>query len=1101
MTVESSQTPLVRVFLSSTFRDFMEERDLLVKQVFPRLRQKAKRRGVELIDVDLRWGITEEESEQGKVIPICLAEIDRCKPYFIGMIGERYGWIPPANQYAEELQDREPWLKQHLGGVSVTELEVLHGVLNNPEMAGQAFFYFRDSNWSEGQESADFLCEGAKEEKRLEGLKQRIRRSGFPVTEDLKDPQAMAAAIEADLWELIEQQFPEQPELSLLEQEERKHAGYRHARTGLYLGGEQYLEQLETLIDAGEQRILITGESGCGKSALIANWAANHAEKHPADTIYCHHLSASADANQLRPLLARLINTASEQLLEAELISEPLKIPEDWWELTAKVAETLQTISALCKRENKRWILVLDGLDRLSAEDQQALPWLPLHIPERVLILASALECSAKEILVERGYSTLSIGPLEQKQQDALIERYLAQYTKKLKDERRQRLTDHPLAGSPLFLRVLLEEIRQCGRYEELDKQLDFYLSAETVVDLFERVLERLEADAGVEEVKAVMTALWASRSGLSETEVLAITGIAPLQWVPIELALAESFSRNGERITFGHDYLRIAVKDRYLSDVQKQKAAHSALADWFTNDNAWDYRSAFELIYQWQMADMRLELRDHILRADSLATLCSLLGNTEIIEAWQFAKEGDEDYLDLALFTSVMEVLQSGAHCDLQEDYPYQFSKTIADLLVDAGLTGELYLKLREFQLNLLETSQNGQLEEAQARRDLAVAFLRHGDRKKAKKYINKAIELRSKDLGGEHSQTLSAMTTLCEIELEDGNLEIALASSYQILEAIQARRINNPSVALGAFTCRQRCLEMAGQNKEMASNWEWAMALSTVYFGKNSEELLITKLQGARYLANTGQLEQANDAFIEYIAKLKMLLGNDSPSVLSAISNHGVACAHLGLVDDSVNKFRYCVKIALARFGEFHPITIGFMSSLAGVLCMSGKHNQALEYSIRAVDASSKIFGREHQQTIEATQNLASICGESGRTEEAYKYEKNVFEMQLNRYGRDNPSTLYTMNNMGVTLLQLGRFDEALSITEDCFVLRNRVLGASHHLALATLANKGIILLKKGNVNEGIRVLESCISARDGAGLDSAETEGLRNIINKFI
>jgi hypothetical protein len=32
----------VRIFLSSTFRDFGEERDLLVKRVFPALRAKLK---------------------------------------------------------------------------------------------------------------------------------------------------------------------------------------------------------------------------------------------------------------------------------------------------------------------------------------------------------------------------------------------------------------------------------------------------------------------------------------------------------------------------------------------------------------------------------------------------------------------------------------------------------------------------------------------------------------------------------------------------------------------------------------------------------------------------------------------------------------------------------------------------------------------------------------------------------------------------------------------------------------------------------------------------------------------------------------------------
>jgi hypothetical protein len=45
----------VRVFLSSTFRDFAGERDLLVGKVFPELRRKCRERQVELVDVDLRW--------------------------------------------------------------------------------------------------------------------------------------------------------------------------------------------------------------------------------------------------------------------------------------------------------------------------------------------------------------------------------------------------------------------------------------------------------------------------------------------------------------------------------------------------------------------------------------------------------------------------------------------------------------------------------------------------------------------------------------------------------------------------------------------------------------------------------------------------------------------------------------------------------------------------------------------------------------------------------------------------------------------------------------------------------------------------------------
>ena len=86
----------IRVFVSATFRDMQEEREILVKQILPQLRKLCEERGVVWTEVDLRWGITDEQTAEGKVLPICLEEIERCRPYFIGLLGERYGWIPPT---------------------------------------------------------------------------------------------------------------------------------------------------------------------------------------------------------------------------------------------------------------------------------------------------------------------------------------------------------------------------------------------------------------------------------------------------------------------------------------------------------------------------------------------------------------------------------------------------------------------------------------------------------------------------------------------------------------------------------------------------------------------------------------------------------------------------------------------------------------------------------------------------------------------------------------------------------------------------------------------------------------------------------------------
>ncbi len=51
-----------RAFINSTFEDLKEERSRLEQRVFPALRNRFAGEGITGIDVDLRWGISEEQS-------------------------------------------------------------------------------------------------------------------------------------------------------------------------------------------------------------------------------------------------------------------------------------------------------------------------------------------------------------------------------------------------------------------------------------------------------------------------------------------------------------------------------------------------------------------------------------------------------------------------------------------------------------------------------------------------------------------------------------------------------------------------------------------------------------------------------------------------------------------------------------------------------------------------------------------------------------------------------------------------------------------------------------------------------------------------------
>ena len=1000
----------IRVFLSSTFRDFNEERRLLATQVFPELNRRARERGVELVEVDLRWGVTQEKAEDGHALEICLKEIERCKPYFIGMLGDSYGSItPPERQLLKgspELLTERQWLAGRIGEASYTELEIEHSLqlLRDPAMAGKAFFYFRDPAYSKPKADAGeagWRSDTPEDRQKLELLRQKIRDSGFPRTEGLKDPQAVVDQIEKDLWTLIDRLFPEGDEPDALQKEARKHADYRRSRTGAgqYIGGERYIEQLEQWIHSGEQQILITGESGSGKSALIANWIEAHQQNHPEDVVYAHHLGCTNDANAIRPLLARLIDTASIQLLEAGVITEALAVPEDWWELVARVAETLQSLGRWCEQHGKRWIWVLDGLDRLDADDQSALPWLPQNLPAGVQVVASALACPARSILTERHYTTLTIEPLAAAEQEQLIQRYLKRYTKELDAGLRQQIIEHHLAGSPLFLKVLLEELRQCGRHDTLKSQLDFYLSAQTIDDLYERVLERLENDGSGDNVRKVMTALWASRAGLTETELLEIRGIAPLQWAPIDLALEKAFGRNGNRLVFDHDFLRIAVQDRYLPTEEQRRQAHSELADWYEAQEGWDERKAEEWPWQLLEAERKDDLRDLLLNVSHLLEISKERDNREAINYWLAVKGLGDGELDELIADDLEEKIKKRRE---DPENLIWFVNRIAELFDEAGLYREPLLKLRTLSLQLEEASDDRSEESmlsslqwlADAHRDLG-----HYDA--ALPLFKRCLEARERLLGPEHPDTLTTVGNLGGLYRRKG--DYGQAEIYY-----------------------KSCLE--------ASERLW---------GPEHPSTLTTIGSLAGLFQDKGDYEQAEAYYTRCLEARERLLGPEHPSTLTTVGNLGLLYSDKGDYEQAEAYYMRDLEASEWLLGPEHPKTLTTVGNLASLFPDKGDYEQAEAYYTRCLEASERLLGPEHPSTLTSVNNLAGLYQLKGDYGQAETYYKRCLEARERLLGPEHPSTLTTVGNLGLLYSDKGDYEQAEAFYKRCLEARERLLG----------------------------------------------------------
>lgn len=77
---------MIKIFVSSTFKDMDYERDILHDEIVPELNEYASQYGEQVELCDLRWGIDttgyDEVEGSKKILSVCLDEIERCKRSF-----------------------------------------------------------------------------------------------------------------------------------------------------------------------------------------------------------------------------------------------------------------------------------------------------------------------------------------------------------------------------------------------------------------------------------------------------------------------------------------------------------------------------------------------------------------------------------------------------------------------------------------------------------------------------------------------------------------------------------------------------------------------------------------------------------------------------------------------------------------------------------------------------------------------------------------------------------------------------------------------------------------------------------------------------------
>jgi tetratricopeptide (TPR) repeat protein len=436
--------------------------------VLPGLAQEAREHLDSLSFIDLRWGVDtsslETEESARKVLSVCLDEIDKSKPYMIVLLGERYGWVPEASLLSGAADAKDFSIDDDFK--SVTALEIEYGALSGRGQLSRCLFYVReplDRSGMTQEEAAVYGPESDRHAQKLAALRHKIEaRTGQAIktyklgydaqTKKLTGLDGFCEMVSADLRQMLDAEWKKAASLDgnaraiaaswLFMQEKAAGFSALHDLCGTYK---------QKILSDGVSLFLLKGESGSGKSTIIAKLSADLVRD---GVLVVPFVCGAEGCYGTDDLLSQLIFFLENELGE----------PHDGREST--FVDLRNRFAYLCnvfgeKQVQKTLAIAVDGLESLFGKGAKTFDWMPAVLPPNIKVISCCTDDAGVSVpLVLEGKSAVEqCAPLSAQERPAVVNGILASAHKQLNSELVKKICALRSASSPLYLSLILQRL------------------------------------------------------------------------------------------------------------------------------------------------------------------------------------------------------------------------------------------------------------------------------------------------------------------------------------------------------------------------------------------------------------------------------------------------------------------------------------------------------------------------------------------------------------------------------------------------------------------------------------------------------------------
>eukprot|EP00002_Diphylleia_rotans_P029924 TRINITY_DN6116_c0_g4_i1.p1 TRINITY_DN6116_c0_g4~~TRINITY_DN6116_c0_g4_i1.p1 ORF type:complete len:743 (-),score=142.75 TRINITY_DN6116_c0_g4_i1:1566-3533(-) len=501
--------------------------------------------------------------------------------------------------------EKYPFLKS-MPGLSVTEYEIQYAALIDKPACSRVFFYFRDEKHALRhaileEERILYQAENPEAARRQVLLKKKIGSKFGTVT--YKGAENFCDQVTSHLSYSINKDFSEGQVRNA--EDQAHHQFMQHRLAGFEGRGEllkKILSQVDEQLESEEEQItVLAAESGIGKSSLMAATAQELNKQKSSDKIvFTHFVGCTNLSNYVESISIRFWNCVIESnpLLKEKIkdkIKDEIKEKCDMFYQKEGIQGLFRSLEGV--HSNKKYVFLVDAINQLHPSQDTPVPhsltWLPKKAPKNVALVVSTIDTheSCKTMRELSDFDPIRVTKLNNEEIEGAVNSFLKRYDKKVSRDQMNLIKKKEAdTGHPLYLRLVLEEIRIFGVYEKLTQEIQTLLGTEGVIELYNLIISRWEKKFNKENAKIVeiaMKVLFVSRIGLSDGDLDQYmkdkVGVKfnLAEWKSFFFTLIESlFVRNGRYMYF-HQLLLETVKTSFFGEEGLLKAAQKEYGMW----------------------------------------------------------------------------------------------------------------------------------------------------------------------------------------------------------------------------------------------------------------------------------------------------------------------------------------------------------------------------------------------------------------------------------------------------------------------------------------------------------------------------------------